>query len=184
MYRYGFHVGDYKSHTHHLSPMDDLTYRRLLDLYYLHEHAISRDVSKAARDIGLPRRVQQTQRVLEEFFTETEDGWHNKRADRELAEYYKSVERNRKNGKLGGRPRTRKPTGIIVGSQSVSDGNPDGLVPSAHCPTPTTQPPEVQSVAVAPISLRVTRTRLAEKPGDVSDPLWVAFLDYRKRLPG
>ncbi|NDH69342.1 MAG: DUF1376 domain-containing protein, partial [Gammaproteobacteria bacterium] len=33
MHYYQFHIGDYKSHTHHLSLLEDLAYRRLLDFY-------------------------------------------------------------------------------------------------------------------------------------------------------
>ena len=37
MHFYSFNIGDYASHTRHLTPMEDLAYRRLLDIYYLHE---------------------------------------------------------------------------------------------------------------------------------------------------
>ena len=38
---YPFHIGDYASHTRHLTLMEDLAYRRLLDLYYLHERPLN-----------------------------------------------------------------------------------------------------------------------------------------------
>jgi uncharacterized protein YdaU (DUF1376 family) len=31
LYYYSFHIGDYSAHTKHLTPMEDLAYRRLLD---------------------------------------------------------------------------------------------------------------------------------------------------------
>jgi len=34
---YKFHLGDYITHTTHLSDAEDLAYRRLLDLYYMSE---------------------------------------------------------------------------------------------------------------------------------------------------
>ena len=37
MHYYSFNIGDYASHTRHLTAIEDLAYRRLLDLYYLHE---------------------------------------------------------------------------------------------------------------------------------------------------
>ena len=37
---YKFHLGDYITHTLHLSDAEDLAYRRLLDLYYMSEAPI------------------------------------------------------------------------------------------------------------------------------------------------
>jgi hypothetical protein len=46
MHFYQFHIGDYKSHTHHLSLIEDLAFR-LLDHYYLHEAPIKqRDIAR------------------------------------------------------------------------------------------------------------------------------------------
>ena len=85
MHFYQFHIGDYKSHTSHLTPMEDLAFRRLLDFYYLHEHPIKhRDV---ARQIGLKDFEQDVLTVLEEFFLSTDAGFVNPRADKEIAKY-------------------------------------------------------------------------------------------------
>jgi len=37
MHYFNFNIGDYASHTRHLSLMEDLAYRRLIDAYYLAE---------------------------------------------------------------------------------------------------------------------------------------------------
>ncbi len=82
---YQFHIGDYKSHTHHLSPMEDLAFRRLLDHYYLHEAPIKqRDI---ARQIGMREFEQEVLTVLDEFFVSTEAGYINPRADKEIAKF-------------------------------------------------------------------------------------------------
>ena len=87
MHFYQFHIGDYKSHTHHLSPMEDLAFRRLLDHYYLHEQPIrQRDI---ARQIGLKDHEQEVLTVLDEFFISTENGYIHTRADEEIAKYRK-----------------------------------------------------------------------------------------------
>lgn len=67
--------------------MEDLAYRRLLDWYYLHEKPISLNPSQAARLIILPDNTKEVEQVLQEFFTRTEDGWINKRADKEISVY-------------------------------------------------------------------------------------------------
>lgn len=82
MHYYQFHIGDYKSHTHHLSLIEDLAYRRLLDHYYLHQSPIKpKDI---ARQIGMRDYEQDVLAVLEEFFVLTEDGYKNPRADKEI----------------------------------------------------------------------------------------------------
>jgi uncharacterized protein YdaU (DUF1376 family) len=104
MHFYQFHIGDYKSHTHHLSPMEDLAYRRLLDHYYLHEVPIKqRDI---ARQIGLRDFEQEVLTVLDEFFVSTENGFINPRADEEINKYRKFSE----DGKKGAAKRWHKDT--------------------------------------------------------------------------
>ena len=94
MHFYQFHIGDYKSHTHHLSMMEDLAFRRLLDHYYLHEVPIKqRDI---ARQIGMRDNEQEVLAVLNEFFISTEDGFINPRADTEIAKYRKFSEDGKK----------------------------------------------------------------------------------------
>lgn len=85
MHYYSFNIGDYKSHTEHLSEMEDLTYRRLLDWYYLHECPIPLDESEVARQIRMRSHIDCIAVVLREYFERTEDGWIHHRANKELA---------------------------------------------------------------------------------------------------
>jgi len=92
MHFYSFNIGDYISHTKHLSDMEDLAYRRLLDLYYLHERTLSEDVTLVARKINMKGNEPEVQVVLEEFFTlEVGKGWINPRADEEIGKYRSKV---------------------------------------------------------------------------------------------
>jgi hypothetical protein len=87
MYFYKFHIGDYMSHTRHLSHYEDLAYRRLLDFYFLHEQPIKhRD---AARHIGMKDREEDVLTVLNEFFISTENGFVNAYADKQIADFHK-----------------------------------------------------------------------------------------------
>lgn len=81
---YPFHIGDYTAHTSHLSPDEDIVYRRMLDVYYLQEKALPADLAKVARLIRMPKSSKAIANVLNEFFVLSEDGWHNQRADAEL----------------------------------------------------------------------------------------------------
>jgi len=85
MHYYQFNIGDYKSHTEHLSEMEDLTYRRLLDWYYLHETPIPLDQAETARQIRMRSHSDCIAVVLQEYFERTENGWIHHRADREIA---------------------------------------------------------------------------------------------------
>lgn len=82
---YPFHIGDFAAHTAHLTWEEDIAYRRALDWYYLNEKALPGDVAKVARLIRMPKSVAVIDAVLAEFFDKADDGWHNKRADQELA---------------------------------------------------------------------------------------------------
>lgn len=84
---YQFHIGDYISHTRNLSLLEDLAYRRLLDEYYLHEIPLTTGVEALARKIGMREYAIEVQFVLENFFTLTDSGWTNTRAEAEIAKY-------------------------------------------------------------------------------------------------
>lgn len=84
MYFYQFNIGDYQSHTAHLSEIEDLAYRRLLDWYYLHECPIPDDIDQIARLIRMRSHNDCIAIVLQEFFVWTQSGWINERADKEI----------------------------------------------------------------------------------------------------
>ena len=85
MHYYQFNIGDYKSHTEHLSEMEDLAYRRLLDWYYLHESPIPIDIDEVSRQIRMRSHTECIAVVLREFFEQTKKGWVSHRANIEIA---------------------------------------------------------------------------------------------------
>ncbi len=100
---YKFHLGDYITHTMHLSDAEDLAYRRLLDLYYMSERPIPLDTESVSRKIRLDLDI--TESVLGEFFERTEEGYRNHRCDIEITKYQHQVATNTALGKRGGRPK-------------------------------------------------------------------------------
>ena len=100
---YKFHLGDYITHTMHLSDAEDLAYRRLLDLYYMSERPIPLDTESVSRKIRLDLDI--TESVLKEFFERTEEGYRNHRCDVEITKYQHQVATNTLLGKRGGRPK-------------------------------------------------------------------------------
>jgi len=93
MHYYQFNIGDYLSHTRHLTPMEDICYRRALDYYYLHEKPLPLDIEKVARLLLLNECLSDVEQVLNEFFNKTEDGWVNVRAIAEIQEYKEKIEK-------------------------------------------------------------------------------------------
>lgn len=83
---YPFHIGDYISHTSHLSDLEDLAYRRMMDLYYQLEKPFH-------QSLDIARKIKSTQSIVDqllpEFFewNEEDKSWHSKRADEEIAKY-------------------------------------------------------------------------------------------------
>ncbi len=89
---YEHHLGDYMRDTAHLSMMEDAAYRRLLDAYYVREKALPTDLRECCK---LARAVSKAERdavayVLREFFNLQDDGYHQKRADEEIAKFLES----------------------------------------------------------------------------------------------
>ena len=74
MHYYQFNISDYKSHTEHLEPMEDLAYRRMLDWCYLHEKPLPKNKTDIARIIRMRTHSDCIANVLREFFTINKDG--------------------------------------------------------------------------------------------------------------
>lgn len=96
MHYYQFNIGDYASDTQHLDEMEDLAYRRMLDLYYQKESPLPEDVSQIARYIRMRSHVECIESVLQEFFELKADGYHNHGADKVLNKTYAKSESARK----------------------------------------------------------------------------------------
>ena len=87
MYHYPFHLRDYLCKTRHLTVMEDLAYRRLLDAYYTREGALPASADDCARLICLSEFKVEVCAVLGEFFELTDDGYTNSRCEDELVQY-------------------------------------------------------------------------------------------------
>jgi uncharacterized protein YdaU (DUF1376 family) len=82
--------------------MEDLTYRRFLDLYYKDEKPLTSDVVKLSRLVGMSDCQDVVERVLEDFFLLSDDGFRQKRADLEIGDFISKKISAEKNGRKGG----------------------------------------------------------------------------------
>jgi uncharacterized protein YdaU (DUF1376 family) len=134
MHYYKFNIGDYARSTRHLTNDEDLAYRRLLDMYYETESPIPLETQWVARRIRIDVGVIEV--LLNDMFICTEEGWMHPRCDADIEEYHRQAERNRENGKRGGRPKTAIKQTIEnpVGSESVASDNPVVTLTTNHKP--------------------------------------------------
>lgn len=108
MHYYQFNIKDYSFATIRMSLMEDLAFRRMLDLFYESEKPLPFELKRVAKLIGMPDHQEEIRDVLNEFWQETESGWVNSRANEEITKYQSKADAARVNGKKGGRPKTQK----------------------------------------------------------------------------
>ena len=180
---YPFHVGDYAAHTAHLDLLEDLAYRRMLDLYYLRECALPHDPAEVARLIRMRGNVAEVTAVLREFFTEVDGGWVNGRCDEEILRMQDRQMKARASAEASVAARRAKAEGNRSASaeQALNERSTDVELPT---PTPTPTPINTPDGVGAPRK-RSTATALAARPDDVSEPVWQDFQRLRreKRAP-
>jgi len=114
-----FNIGDYASHTSRLTPLEDLAYRRMLDLYYLNEQPLNGCLTDVARELGLSEHVNEVEYVLSKFFTETETGFSQKRIDLEIKKYKSNAKNKSKAGKASAKARATKASKEVTGVEQV-----------------------------------------------------------------
>lgn len=136
MHYYQFNIKDYSFATIRMSLMEDLAFRRMLDLFYESENPLPFELKRIAKLIGMTEHQEEIRDVLNEFWTETESGWVNSRAQEEITKYQSKADAARLNGKKGGRPSKPKKT------QSVILANPEKSESKAnHKPITINQEP-------------------------------------------
>jgi len=155
MHYYQFSIGDYRASTAHLSNDEDLAYRRLLDMYYDTENKIPLDTQWVSRRLRLATDVVDA--VLLDMFVRHEDGWFHGRCDDVIQQYHAMAEKNRANGRLGGRKKNP------VGSES----HPIAKATNNNKPETINQEPKKKAIIVA-------------TPEGVSVDVWNDFVALRK----
>lgn len=129
MNHYPHHIGDFAKKTKGLTLTERGAYRELLDQYYVHEKPLPLDRREVYRMAvaATPAERKAVDYIITKYFSEQPDGWHNKRADEEIARYRMLAEKARINGQRGGRPRTDPDTdpGGGVGGKSGTGSEPD-----------------------------------------------------------
>lgn len=158
MHYYQFNIGDYLSHTRHLDLLEDLAYRRLLDLYYLHERPLNSDATLVAKQIGMRDEAATVRDVLNEFFEHTEEGYVSSRIEKEIAHFKSKIEQASRAGKASAERRSNGRS--TVRSTDVQPTNNQEPITNNH-------KPKKKATSVA-------------TPDGVSESLWEDFKTLRK----
>ena len=162
MHYYTWNIGDYSSHASHLTPIEDVAYRRLLDKYYLSETPICLDIASAARSIGMREYQSEVEVVIREFFTQTESGWVNKRAEQEIAHFKGKIDQASKAGKASAEQRfNARSTPVQRTSNQPITNNQEPLTNNQH---------KAKDHFIV--------------PDWIPEPAWQGFLESRKASKG
>lgn len=161
MHYYKFNIADYRKDTGHLSTIEHGIFRQLIDWYYLDEQPISLETQVVSRRLRLGSNdLIFLENVLSDFFQKTAKGYVHKRIEFEIREYHEQAEKNKANGKRGGRP--KKTQSVISGLPDESQNNPN------HKPLTINHKPKRESATVVACPL------------DVSEQVWQDWLSLRK----
>jgi uncharacterized protein YdaU (DUF1376 family) len=202
---YNFHIGDYARRTRHLSVLEDLFYRRLLDLYYTRETPLPLELSQLYRlTMANDETFREALRsVLSEFFRQTEEGWVNARADEEIAVMREKQQKQRERANKRWKQHADGPDSGEFASSAMPDTC-DGNASDMHAamprhtemdaaaskndaaalpPTPTPTP--IPTPIPEPKEKKKQREDALLTPEGVPPRLWKDFLAIRtaKRLP-
>jgi uncharacterized protein YdaU (DUF1376 family) len=136
MHYYKFNIADYRKDTSHLSTLEHGVYRQLIDWQYLDEKPIPLETQVVFRRLrlGSVDEQQALENVLSEFFEKSDDGYFQKRIRVEILDYQENSEKNRRNGKLGGRPSKTHSVSSGLPNETQSKGNHKPLT-NNHKPT-------------------------------------------------
>jgi uncharacterized protein YdaU (DUF1376 family) len=107
---YPHHIGDFNNATRHLTRLERSVYRDMLDLYYDTERPLILNMDGLCRLLIAHSNEERTavEQVLNEFFTETEQGWRHARCDAEIEKYINQIEAKSAAGKASAAKRAQR----------------------------------------------------------------------------
>lgn len=182
MKHYPHHIRDFNQATRHLTRIERSVYRDLMDLYYDTEKMLTLD-RKALCRLVLARSDEEStavEQVLNEFFTETPNGWYHERCEAELEAYRANTSQKAMAGKASAEAKRLKKLQAQNGNttpveQPLKSVGTDGNgTPTNHQPSTINQEPKKKTgraSAAAPV----------EKPADVTEQTWGDWLLLRKK---
>lgn len=192
---YPFHIGDYVTNTRHLDLIEDAIYRRLIDLFYLHDGVITADINQLARLICARPNVAEVESIVKEFFKIDDDGMlRHSRCEEEINKFNDKAEKS----KAAVNSRWDKSKNTSPENTQVNAGNTDVIRTyngrNTDVIPPNNQEPilgeeSASAFAVAQVTTPEKQkskskpdddSKPAEKPDDVDSEIWAEWVKVRK----
>ena len=174
---YKRHLGDYAKRTRTLTTYEHGVYNLLLDLYYSEEGPFTTDDAMAVCQAKSKPERSSVAKVLDRYFTESDEGWRNSRADEEIAKYQEKSAKNAAIGSLGGKQKAKR-----AASDSLSETleNRQANDNPSHKPVTNTKLPpsagdESPADAGKPIETSTEPAKAETPPAKPVDPVKLIF---------
>lgn len=172
---YPHHISDFNNATRHLTRLERGIYRDLIDLYYETEQQLTDDLPALCRRILANECSTDVERVLNEFFTKTPNGWYHTRCEETIDAYKANSSQKAVAGRASAEKKRLKKmqavndvsTGVQRSLNSVAtDGN---GASTNHKPITNNHKPIIK-----------TKEQTLARPDSVPEPLWNDYLKVRK----
>ena len=126
---YPHHIGDFNNATRHLTRIERSIYRDMIELYYDTEKPLLRDVKALCRKLvaRTDEEVTAVEQVLNEYFTETEQGWFHDRCDSEIHAYQQNINKKSAAGKASAEARAAAKAASSPEQSQVNQGTSTGV---------------------------------------------------------
>lgn len=115
--------------------------------------------------------------ILESLFEETEEGWSLPVLIGQIEQYQRNAQKNRENGKKGGRPR-----------KSETQTEPSGFSAETQCEAKKSLTNNQEPITKNQIDKEINKEKptrqkktSAQKPDDISDSVWFDWVEHRKQ---
>jgi len=182
MHYYQFNIADYRKDTQHLSQIEHYIYRELMDWYYLDEKPIPKITQRVIRRLRLvSENNQDVINVLEEYFTDTAEGWVHGRIEREIDAYHRKADTAKANGAKGGRPKKPKKTQLVnLANPEITKGK------ANHKPLTINHKPikEGKSSRFVPPCVKDVKTYCDERGNSIDPGSFVNFYETNGWMRG
>ncbi len=119
MRSYQHHIGDFNNATRHLTRLERSIYRDLIELYYDTEQQLPEDLEWICRKIIANECSTDVERVLNEFFIKTPDGWYQDRCELEIERYKSCSSQKALAGRASAAKRAEKKQQALSGRSST-----------------------------------------------------------------
>lgn len=180
MYHYQHHIGDFNNATRHLSRIERSIYRDLIELYYDTESPLPDNLQWLCRRILANECSTDVERMLNEFFIKTPDGWYHDRCEHEIEKYRNSNSQKAIAGRASAAKRAanaqRALNGRSTGVERALNGASTNQEPITINQEPITinkeSPPEGGSVAK-------WSAATCELPISINPTAWQAWCKYK-----